>query len=136
MEETHKTIQELTNQLAEARAQAHEMNAKLADAALEQQLFQRLTEAGASDIESALLLAKSRLKDSSDIDSCIRQLRKDKSHLFASGSLAGVFSAKTAGARSRSEDPAAALAKAANKAATTGNRKDLQDYLKLRRNYL
>ncbi len=136
MDESQKTIQELTDQLAAAKTQAAELNAKLSDVTLEQQLFRRLTEAGASDIESALLLAKSRLKDGGDVDGCIRQLRREKSHLFASGGSAGVFPARTAGVRSRGDDAATVMAKAAGKAAATGNRKDLQEYLKIRRNYL
>lgn len=137
MEESQKIIQQLTDQLAAAKTQSAELNAKLSDVTLEQQLVRRLTEAGASDIESALLLAKSRLKDGNgDVDNCIRQLRKEKSHLFATGSQAGAFPTKTAGTRSRGDDVAATLARAAGKAAATGNRKDLQEYLKLRRNYL
>jgi hypothetical protein len=136
MDESQKTIQALTDQLEAAKAQTAELSAKLNEASLEQQLFRKLTEAGASDIESALLLAKNRLKDGGDVDICIRQLRKEKIHLFAPEGSAGVFPARTAGVRSRGDEVTATLAKAAGKAAATGSRKDLQDYLKLRRNYL
>jgi hypothetical protein len=43
---------------------------------------------------------------------------------------------KTAPARQRMQNTQAILERAAKKAATTGTRKDLQEYLKLRRNFL
>lgn len=137
-EESQKKIQELTDELTAAKTQAVELKAKLNEVTLEQQLFRKLSDAGASDIESAMLLAKSRLKgsDEQELDKCIEQLHKEKSYLFAGNSSPVVFPMKTAGTRQQTPDAAAILAQAAGKAAATGNRKDLQEYLKLRRNYL
>jgi anthranilate phosphoribosyltransferase len=138
MEDSQKIIQELTDQLAAAKSQAAELNAKLNEVTLEQQLFRRLSDAGVSDIESAMLLAKSRIKgsDEQELDKCIEQLHKEKSHLFAGSRSPVVFQRKTAGTRQQTPDADTILAQAAGKAAATGNRKDLQEYLKLRRNYL
>ncbi len=138
MEESQTKIQELTEKLVAEQAKTAELGARLNEITMEQQLFHRLSDAGASDIESALLLAKSRLKGSqqSDMDDCIEQLRKEKSHLFAGSSSPAAIPPKTAGVRQRADDPSSILAEAANKAAVTGSRKDLQEYLKLRRNYL
>ena len=137
-EESQKKIQELTDQLAAAQSQAAELNTKLNEFTLEHQIFRKLSDAGVSDIESAILLAKSRLRgsDELELDDCIEQLRKEKSHLFAGRNSPLAVPMKTAGVRQQTPEPASILAQAAGKAAATGNRKDLQEYLKLRRNYL
>jgi hypothetical protein len=137
MEESQNKINELAEQLAAERAKTTQLNEKLNDLVLEQQLIGRLSQAGVSDIESALLLAKSRLKDgNTDIDDLIGQLQKEKSHLFGMTRASGIFPPKTAGAHQKAEDTASVLARAAGKAAATGNNRDVQEYLKLRRNYL
>ena len=70
-----------------------------------------------------------------EITGRIEQLKNEKQYLFASNSGA-VTTKKTASAKERIPDTHTILARAAKKAATTGNRADLQEYLKLRRNYL
>ena len=103
----------------------------------EQELTQKLIAAGSIDIESALLVARERIKnqEQTDVDEVVEQLKKDKQFLFR-GSEDIVKAEKTAGAKERSGNVYTILARAAQKAATSGSRKDLQEYLKLRRNYL
>jgi hypothetical protein len=62
-------------------------------------------------------------------------LKKEKQFLFATGSP-GAAPTKTAGARDRVTNSQTLLERAAKKAATTGNRTDLHEYLKLRRNFI
>jgi hypothetical protein len=69
------------------------------------------------------------------VDSVIKQLQKEKQYLFV-GSGGAVTAKKTAGARERGESNQTVLERAAKKAATTGSRTDLQEYLKLRRNFV
>ena len=88
-------------------------------------------------MEAALLVAKARIagQSNADIDQVVGQLKVEKRYLFAGGSET-VVSRRTAGAKDRVSPKLTLLEQAAKKAARTGNRADLQEYLKLRRNVL
>jgi hypothetical protein len=103
----------------------------------EQKLMCKLAAEGSVDLETAVLIAKARMQgqNQADIDGLIEQLKNEKQYLFG-GAPGTVTAKKTAGARERISSGRAIVEKAAKKAATTGNRTDLQEYLKLRRNYL
>jgi len=132
-----KKIEALTEELAEAKSQVAEMSERLNNIQTEQKLTRKLAAAGAVDLETAILIAKARVEDQSeaDVDGVIEQLKKEKRYLFADDNRA-LSVKKTAGARERIQNSQMILERAAKKAATTGNRTDLQEYLKLRRNYL
>ena len=132
-----KKIEELAEQLAEAKAEAQTTAEKLSSIRVEQELIRKLTAAGTVDLETAVLIAKARIESETevDMDSLIKQLRKEKQYLFA-GTSGTVTAKKTAGAKERLEGGQAVLERAAKKAATTGSRTDLQEYLKLRRNFV
>lgn len=132
-----KKIEALTEQLAEANAQAKQMSAQLNSIRVEQNLTRRLAAEGTVDLETALLLAKARLHDQkeADLDGLIEQLKNEKQYLFDAAPGTAVAK-KTAGARERISTNQKIIEEAAKKAATTGSRTDLQEYLKLRRNYL
>ena len=132
-----KKIESLTEQLAQAQQQTAKLAQQLSDIKAEQTLTKKLISAGAVDVESAVLLAKARMQGQTqaDPDSVIEQLKKEKQYLF-SRSDEVVTATKTAGAKERSGNVHAVLERAAKKAATTGNRTDLHEYLRLRRQYL
>ena len=132
-----KKIEALAEQLAEAKAEAKKTAEQLSNIQVEQELIRKLAAAGTVDMETAVLLAKARIEDETeaDLDSVIRQLKNEKQYLFA-GTGGAVTARKTAGARERVESSQTVLERAAKKAATTGNRTDLQEYLKLRRNFV
>jgi uncharacterized protein YhaN len=132
-----KKIEELTEQLAQAKTQTAELSGQLSDIQTEQKLTRQLAAAGAVDLETAVLIARARLQDKSDADvtDVIEQLKKEKQFLFAASSP-GPVPTKTAGARDRVTNNQTLLEKAAKKAATTGSRTDLHEYLKLRRNFI
>ncbi|KPL25537.1 MAG: hypothetical protein AMJ75_00605 [Phycisphaerae bacterium SM1_79] len=132
-----KKIEDLTEQLAEAKAESKTTAEQLRKVQVEQKLVNKLAAAGAVDLEAAMLIAKARMEGEAeaDIDSVIKQLRKEKQYLFAIPS--GMVPArKTAGAKERMEGSQTVLERAAKRAATTGSRIDLQEYLKLRRNFV
>jgi hypothetical protein len=132
-----KKIETLAEQLAQAKSQVSEMAKELSSARLEQKLIHRLTAAGAIDVEAAALIARAKIGEDTeaDLDGVIGQLKKEKQYLFSgTGSAATVK--KTAGAKDRMQNGQTVLERAAKKAATTGNRTDLQEYLKLRRNFI
>ncbi len=132
-----KKVESLTEQLAQAQENTVKLSEQLSDIQAEQTLMHKLISAGAVDIESAVLLAKARLQGNkeADPDAVIEQLKKEKQYLFSPTDEL-VTATKTAGAKERSTNVHTILERAAKKAATTGNRTDLHEYLKLRRNYL
>ncbi len=135
-----KKVEALTEQLAEAKSQVTTMSEQLSNIQVEQKLTRKLAAAGTVDLETAVLLAKARMQDQTeaDLDGVIEQLKKEKQYLFA-GVSGSVTAKKTAGAKESAyggTNNQTVLERAAKKAATTGNRTDLQEYLKLRRNFL
>ena len=132
-----KKIEDLAEQLAEAKAGAKTTAEQLRKVQVEQKLVHKLVAAGTVDLETAMLIAKARIESETeaDMDSVVKQLRKEKQYLFA---ITGVKAAakKTARAKERIEGSQTILERAAKRAATTGSRTDLQEYLKLRRNFV
>ncbi len=134
-----KKAEVLSEQLAQAKSQLTKLSEQLSDIRTEQKLARRLAAAGAADVETAVLIAKARLngETEADLESVVEQLKKEKQYLFAQpGESSTMKITKTAGARQRVTSSQATLERAAKKAATTGNRTDLQEYLRLRRNFL
>ncbi|MBN2138408.1 MAG: hypothetical protein JW720_11435 [Sedimentisphaerales bacterium] len=132
-----KQVESLAEQLAEAKSQACEAAEELAEIRSEHELMRKLACCGALDLEAAVLMAKARMQGrcDADIDGVIEQLTREKQYLFARGRR-GSAAKKTSGARDRSQGGHGALEKVARKAATTGSRADLQEYLRLRRSFL
>jgi len=123
--------------LKQTRSQVDSLSEQLRDVRREQELTSKLSVAGAIDVEGAVAIARTRLSDDgdADVDDVVEQLKKEKQYLFAEATRIAT-AGKTAGARERVSNPQTALANAAKKAATTGNRTDLQEYLKLRRSFV
>ncbi len=131
-------LEQLTEDLASSKARASAMEEQLKSLSIEQELSRKLAASGATDIEAAVLIAKSRLESQGDgdLDGVIDQLKREKQYLFSVSVVTGVGRRKTAGARERLSNSQTVLEKAAQRAAVTGNRTDLQEYLKLRRNFV
>ncbi len=132
-----KKAETLAEQLAEANQKITQISQDMSDLQIEQKLTRKLVAAGVMDLETAVLVAKTRIEGDgeADVDACVEQLRKEKGHLFG-GSAEVATSRKTAGAKDRVTQTRTALEQAARKAARTASRTDLQHYLKLRRNLL
>lgn len=131
-----KRISVLEQQLEEALEQNEQFAERLRGKEQEQELAHKLTVAGVNDLETAVLVAKSRLRESGDaqVDSVIEQLRKDKSYLFSE--IPSGVASKTAGVKLESPSSQRGLERAAKKAAESGSRVDLQEYLKVRRQFV
>lgn len=132
-----KQVEALTEQLAEAKSQSANIAEELEGIRREQEITRKLAGRGAVDLEAAVLLAKAKLEDETgaDMDAVIEQLAREKRYLFVEGNRPSATK-KTSGVRERVQNSQTVLEKAAKKAATTGNRTDLQEYLKLRRSFL
>ena len=133
-----KKVEALAEQLAQAQSRVCEMDEQLQSLQIEQKLIRKLAAAGAVDLETAVLIAKTRVegKEKADLDGIIEQLRKEKQYLFAGQAGVGVTARKTAGAKDQMQNSQTVLEKSAKEAAMTGSRTDLQKYLKLRRNFV
>ncbi len=132
-----KKNEELSAELEQTKAELSEAAGELESIKTEQELVRKLSAEGAGDLEAAVLLAKSRLKgsDSKDVDGCVEQLKKEKQYLFGKTGTANLMVKKTSGVKSRSAGQNI-LEQAAKRAAGSGDRGDLQEYLKLRRSVL
>ncbi len=132
-----KQAQELTEQLQQANEAIAHMSEQLEGLQRDQELTRKLSAAGAGDLETALLVAKARLKGQTkaDVDACIEQLKMDKRHLFDVPSIQAT-PRRTAGVKDRTAPSTTALQKAAAQAARSGKRTDFQHYLRLRRSIL
>lgn len=132
-----KKIEALAEELAEVKARASEMAEQLSATQTEQELTRKLAAAGTLDMETAVLLARAKLGTGgqADLDGVVEQLRKEKQYLFA-GEQQAAATVKTAGAKDRMQSSQVILERAAKRAATTGNRTDLQEYLRLRRSFV
>jgi hypothetical protein len=126
----------LAGELSAAREKIQQLDGQIGNLKAEQKVMRKLISAGASDLEAAVLLVKARSEGGSDeeIDSVVEQLRKEKGYLFGQRAQEGLKVRKTSGEKERIGGQAV-LEGAAKRAATTGDRRDLQEYLKLRRNY-
>ena len=133
-----KKVESMGEQLAEAKSEAAKTAEQLRDIQIEQKLMHKLAAVGTVDLETAVMIAKARIEGEAqaDLDGVIEQLKKEKQYLFAGNNSSTATAKKTAGAKDRIENSQTILERAAKKAATTGNRIDLQEYLRLRRNFV
>jgi hypothetical protein len=138
VQSAEKKVENLSEQLAQAKSQIGEMAEELGNIQMERKLMRRLAAAGAVDLEAAVLIARGRIEGEADadIDSVIEQLKKEKQYLFDSNKDRVTTGNRTAGAKNRLESNQSILERAARKAAATGNRTDLQEYLKMRRSFV
>lgn len=130
-----KRSEELEMELSEVRSLSDKMQSELKDVKIEKELMEMLSQAGVVDMEAALLLAKQRLGKDGDAKSCVEKLRLEKGFLFADSLRQVTRQMPTAGARDKVSNKEMALSRAAKRAATTGNRSDLQEYLRMRRKF-
>ena len=133
--EQKKTI--LEQELAEKQAEVERLNQNLSQMTIERQLIDRLVSAGVRDLEAAVIIGRTKLEGDKETTAAdvVEQLRKEKSYLFSDTPIAAV-SPKTSGVKDRLSGATGTLERAAKKAANTGSRADLQEYLRARRNFV
>jgi hypothetical protein len=130
-----RRAEELESELAESRAEAERLSRELTDTQREQELIKKLTAASARDLETAVLIANSRMgrDDKLDLNGVVEQLKKEKGYLFGQAAgTSGTASPRTSPAKEQ-RNGAGSLERAAKKAAVTGSRSDLQEYMRRRR---
>jgi len=126
----------LQQQLEVSEEKSKQLAGELDEAKHERGLIASLVTAGARDLEAAVLLAKARMEGADgDVDSVIEQLRKEKGYLFE-GAGTGAVIAKTASVKERKPGGQSVLERAAKRAAASGSRADVQEYLQVRRQFV
>jgi hypothetical protein len=130
-----KRVDELAGELADAKAEATKLADELKATQREQELMKRLASEGTRDLEAAILIAKARLAkdEKSDIGGVVEQLKKEKQYLFGEASNGGVNPALRTSPAKEQRSGAGVLERAAKRAAGTGSRSDLQEYMRRRR---
>lgn len=120
-------VAHLESELDRARTELAAARAEAARAERARRLTLLLAQARAVDLDAALLLAERMLGDRPDADpaQAVRDLRRQKPHLFRIGASATVPPHSSDAA----DDPAVAAARAAR----AGDRRALLDYLRARR---
>jgi hypothetical protein len=128
----------LEQELAESKAEAERLNKNLSQMAIERQLIDKLVSAGVRDLEAAVIIGRARLEDDKKATAAdvVEQLRKEKSYLFSESSITACAGAKTSGVKDKLSGTTGTLERAAKKAVNTGSRTDLQEYLRIRRNFV
>ena len=131
-----KEAADLATQLKTAQEANAGLQRELSGLRTEQALSAKLTEAGAVDVEAAVLIAKARMdgQDEPDVDAVIEQMRQDKAYLFATSNDSVM--PRTAGAKDTQGSRPDTLQQAAKHAAASGRRNDVQQYLRIRRKYV
>lgn len=128
-------FEERLEQLATADAARDEMQHQLEAVRARASAEGALYGAGVVDIEAASALLEKRLSFDDELDAerlaqAVDQLLQDKPFLLAP---AVALPDKTASARPREAGMGARLARAASQAVSSGSRRDVADYLRLRR---
>jgi hypothetical protein len=133
-EAAERKAEELAGRLDVLETETADLAAQFEQARQERALVRQLAAAGVRDVETALLVAKSRLEDSdeADVDGVIAGLKKEKGYLFGLSAEPATVQ-RTSGAKERVNSGRAVLEQAAKKAAVTGSRGDVQEYLRKRR---
>ena len=129
-----KRAEELAGELAEARAESAKLADEMKATQKEQELMKRLAAEGTRDMEAAILIAKARISgdEKADLGGVVEQLKREKQYLFTEKALTGA-SVRTSPAKESRQSGASAIERAASRAAGTGSRADLQEYMRKRR---
>ncbi len=124
----------LKEEVAKAKSQNEKLCEKVGRIELENELVTKLISAGVSDLEAAVSVAKSRIEErgDSDMDEVVEQLRREKQYLFSDAGL-HLSPSKTSGVKQKNTSGQSIVERAAQRAARSGHRGDLLEYLKLRR---
>lgn len=126
----------LEQQLKLSREKNEELTGQLDKLRLEQKAATSLTKAGVKDMEAAVLIIKARMEsEGQDVDSVVDQLRKEKAYLFADIETSTAAS-RTAGVKQRTGGGHAVLENSAKRAAVSGSRTDVHDYMRVRRQFV
>jgi len=132
-------VEMLTQQVEQQEQSQAEVQAQIDEAQWEMELAQELAKAGVFDVEAALLLAQKKMGSSGgkvgDVKRVIEGLRNERPYLFSSGidEVRATLAGPTNGVQVQGRGGSSRLTRMAQQAQESGSRKDMQEYLRLRR---
>jgi TolA-binding protein len=129
-QQAEQQFEQMQRELEQTRQRLAETDAQVMRLERRQRIDQLLAESDTIDMQAARLLTESAIEamDEPDVESAVEELRRRKPYLFGRATLAG---AATMGAEGVIE--ADAVSTAQQEAVTSGHRRDLLRYLRLRR---
>lgn len=130
-----QAAEELKEELKTSKEQGEQLTEKLQQLESENAMTMELVSAGAIDLEAAMMMTKSRVKEGDDVKDVVMQLVNDKSYLFVERVEQAVLP-RTSGVKHKKGGALVGLEKAAKRAAVSGSRADVQEYLKVRRQFV
>lgn len=136
LEDVRAQSEKRNEELAAAEAQRDEANHALLVAENRLAAQRAMSEAGVVDLETASMLLSGKLDFGGELEAgaitqSVEQLLLDKP--FLRGGPASALPPGTASPKAPQSTPTARLAEAAQRAVQTGSRKEVADYLRLRR---
>lgn len=130
-------VEQLKREMSQRQQEQQDARKELEKMQQETELTGALVRAGVIDVEAASLLAQKKVESSEngqDVNSIIENLRRERPYLFMDGSESTVpWAEPTAGVRGQNNGRANVLARMAQQVRRSGSRKDMQEYLRLRR---
>jgi len=137
LRQAQQRLAALTDELATAEAQRDEALQQVTVTENRSAAERLLAEAGVADVEAARVLLERRTSfdeplEAEQLTRGVEELLLDKPFLRAA-SVAGSLPPSSASARDAGRGGLADLAEAGRRAAATGNRRDVAEYLRLRR---
>jgi len=134
-------VEQLTTQLEALEQEHRAVEGQVEQMRQETELTQQLTQAGVKDLEAALLLAQRRLQNDNgekqNVPQMIEQLRTERPYLFEECEKIEIgLTRPTASVRTQSQSGVQTLSRMAERVRTTGSRKDMQEYMRIRRSVL
>ena len=133
-----KKIESLAEELSKTKTEVKQAVEQLNEIRQEKNLSSKLSAAGVVDLETAILVAKTRMKHEPEIEveQVIDNLRKEKGYLFLETQIVMPSPSRTSGVKDGVIENRGVLDRAAKRASTTGNRVDLHEYMQLRKKIL
>ena len=131
-----KEAAELRQQLKVSQTDNERLVSRVDEMNTEQELVSLLTAGGVTDLEAAVLIARTRMAGTdNDAKSIVEQLRKEKGYLFEQPDES-VTASLTSGVKERSGGSRGVLERAAQRAVNNGSRTAVQEYMKVRRKFI
>lgn len=131
---TEQEVSEYRQRAEAAEQEVKNLAEKLRRAERENEIQGQLQRAGVTDAEVARLLVEKAMEEGKvEAKEAVEQLRRQRPGLFGNEEEGTGMGQPTAGIMRRRADGKAALGQQAMKASQSGSRRDVQEYLRLRR---
>ncbi len=128
-------LEQLNEQLRQHQNREEELEQKYQQSHQEKQLTLQLAQRGVVDIEAAMLLAQKQLASDKEatLKSVLDTMQAERPYLFGQEKLDYGYASASAGLRSGKSATASVIKNMAQQAQQSGHRRDMQQYLRLRR---